>query len=200
MTLTISPPKFDMAGDSPVAVEVRKRRLQLMSRKSRPDFTARMRSWLAEARADFGFEKTLGITYVKRLRRWKQAGYRVEIVYLRLRSTQLALRRIAARVHQDGHNVPRKDVIRRFKRGWDNFEGVPFVGGFLGGVREFGSQPTAIGTRTMKAKISTRKHEHFATGVGRALRRAAKDAQKVARMYGTPIYVWEGGKVVAKKP
>jgi hypothetical protein len=52
----------------------------------------------------------------------------------------------------------------------------------------------------MKAKGSTRKHEHFATGVGRALRRAAKDAQKVARMYGTPLYVWENGKVVAKKP
>ena len=37
----------------------------------------------------------------------------------------------------------------------------------------------------------------FAAGVGRALRRAAKDAQKTARMYGTPIYVWEKGKVVA---
>ena len=40
----------------------------------------------------------------------------------------------------------------------------------------------------------------FAAGVGRALRRAAKDAQKTARMYGTPIYVWEKGKVDAKKP
>jgi hypothetical protein len=27
--------------------------------------------------------------------------------------------------------------------------------------------------------------------VGRALRRAAKDAQKTAGMSGTPIYVWE---------
>jgi hypothetical protein len=51
----------------------------------------------------------------------------------------------------------------------------------------------------MKVRRSSRKPEHFATGVGRALRRAAKDAQKVARMYGTPIYVWENGKVVAKK-
>jgi hypothetical protein len=32
------------------------------------------------------------------------------------------------------------------------------------------------------------------------VRRAAKDAQKTARMYGTPLYVWENGKVVAKKP
>ncbi len=40
----------------------------------------------------------------------------------------------------------------------------------------------------------------FAAGVGRALHRAAKDARKTARMYGTPLYVWENGKVVAKKP
>ncbi len=46
----------------------------------------------------------------------------------------------------------------------------------------------------------TRGAESFAAGVGRALRRAAKDARKTARMYGTPIYVWENGKVVAKKP
>jgi len=80
---------------------------------------------LAESRVDFAFETTLsGLTYVRRLQRWKQAGYRVEIVYLRLRSTQLALRRIAARVRQGGHDVPRSDVVRRFKRGWENFESV----------------------------------------------------------------------------
>jgi len=34
----------------------------------------------------------------------------------------------------------------------------------------------------------------------KALRRAAKAARKVARMYGTPIYIWRDGKVVALKP
>jgi hypothetical protein len=52
----------------------------------------------------------------------------------------------------------------------------------------------------MKATTRVRKPESFAAGVGRALRRAAKAARKSARMYGTPIYVSEGGKVVAKKP
>jgi hypothetical protein len=51
-----------------------------------------------------------------------------------------------------------------------------------------------------KARAMPTRTPSFATGVGRALRRAAKDAQKTARMYGTPIYVWEKGKVVAKKP
>jgi predicted ABC-type ATPase len=57
-----------------------------------------------------------------RLKRWKAAGYRIEIVYLRISSPQLALRRIAARVKQGGHNVPRRDVLRRFTRSRNNFE------------------------------------------------------------------------------
>jgi predicted ABC-type ATPase len=79
-------------------------------------------SRLVKARENFAFESTLsGRTYLQLLKRWKTAGYRVEIVFLSLPSVQLALQRIAARVHQGGHNVPRADVIRRFKRSWDNF-------------------------------------------------------------------------------
>ncbi len=78
---------------------------------------------LAKARADFAFETTLsGLGYVGRLQQWKAAGYRIEIIFLRLHSPLLALRRIAARVKQGGHNVPRADVLRRFVRGWDNFQ------------------------------------------------------------------------------
>jgi predicted ABC-type ATPase len=78
---------------------------------------------LAKARADFAFESTLsGRTYVQRLESWRRAGYRVEIVYLKLKSPQLALHRVAARVRQGGHNVPRADVLRRYARGLRNFE------------------------------------------------------------------------------
>ena len=80
---------------------------------------------LAAERMDFAFETTFsGFTYVRRLQTWKQAGYRIEMVYLRLRSVQLALRRIAARVRQGGHDVPRADVVRRFSRGWRNFQRI----------------------------------------------------------------------------
>jgi predicted ABC-type ATPase len=78
---------------------------------------------LANNGNDFAFESTLsGLGYVSRLKRWKAAGRRIEIVYLRISSPQLALRRIAARVKQGGHNVPRRDVLRRFTRSWNNFE------------------------------------------------------------------------------
>jgi hypothetical protein len=43
---------------------------------------------LATERADFAFETTLsGRTYVRRIEAWKRAGYRVEIVFLRLDSS-----------------------------------------------------------------------------------------------------------------
>jgi ABC-type branched-subunit amino acid transport system ATPase component len=99
---------------------------------------------LAVERADFAFETTFsGLTYVRRLQAWKQAGY-----------------------------------------------------------RRFRPCTTIIGEKSVKAKRRTKasRPQSFAAGVGRALRRAAKDAQKTARMYGTPLYVWENGKVVAKKP
>lgn len=77
---------------------------------------------LAEARQDFAFETTLsGRTYLRLIRRWKTNGYRIQIVFLSLSSVDLALQRIAARVKQGGHNVPRADVIRRFDRSWNNF-------------------------------------------------------------------------------
>jgi len=80
---------------------------------------------LAAERANFAFETTLsGLGYARRMLGWKRAGYRVEMVYLKLKSSRLALRRIAVRVREGGHDVPRADVVRRFARGWVNFEHV----------------------------------------------------------------------------
>lgn len=61
---------------------------------------------------------------MRRMRAWKRAGYRIEIVYLRLQSSRLALRRIALRVREGGQDVPKPDVVRRFSRGWGNFKRV----------------------------------------------------------------------------
>jgi hypothetical protein len=52
----------------------------------------------------------------------------------------------------------------------------------------------------MKTATRKRSTKALSQAVGRALRRSAKAARKTAKMYGTPIYVWENGKVVAKKP
>lgn len=78
---------------------------------------------LASAREDFSFETTMsGLTYLGRIRKWKASGYRMELVFLKLPTVEMALDRVAQRVRQGGHHVPAADVRRRFKRGWRNFE------------------------------------------------------------------------------
>ena len=52
----------------------------------------------------------------------------------------------------------------------------------------------------MKTTTGKKPTNRFATAVGRALRRAGQAARKTARAHGTPIYVWQDGKVVAQKP
>ena len=80
---------------------------------------------LAGARLDFAFESTLsGRKHASRLRAWKREDYEIQIVFLTLASPELALRRIAARILQGGHDIPHADVLRRFQRSWDNFVGI----------------------------------------------------------------------------
>lgn len=77
---------------------------------------------LAHAKTNFAFETTLsGHSYLPLLKRWKVEGYRIEVIYLRLSSPSLSLERIAERVKQGGHDIPRATVLRRFERGWKNF-------------------------------------------------------------------------------
>lgn len=52
----------------------------------------------------------------------------------------------------------------------------------------------------MKLSKVKSKPSELAKEVGKALRRAAKQARKIAKMHGTPIYYSEGGKVIAAKP
>ena len=52
----------------------------------------------------------------------------------------------------------------------------------------------------MKRRVISRQAKEFTDRVGRALRRAARDARKTARIFGTPVYVCKDGKVVAEKP
>jgi hypothetical protein len=51
-----------------------------------------------------------------------------------------------------------------------------------------------------KTKKSSKTNDAFVAAVGRALRKSARTARRVARMHGTPVYIWKDGKVVAEKP
>ncbi|WP_420447683.1 AAA family ATPase [Candidatus Palauibacter sp.] len=81
----------------------------------------RMESCAANG-SDFAFETTLsGRAYVRRLMRWREQGYRIGMIYLRLPSAQHVVRRVAQRVSEGGHDIPEPVARRRFERSWRHF-------------------------------------------------------------------------------
>ena len=75
-----------------------------------------------ESGVDFGFETTMsGVTYLKYFRILEKKGYKINIFFLWIPSSQLAVVRIKDRVAQGGHNVPIEDVKRRFGRSINKF-------------------------------------------------------------------------------
>ena len=73
----------------------------------------------------FAFETTLaGLGYVRRIRRWRSAGYAVKLIYLPLATPEEAIMRVEQRVRQGGHRIPEDVVSRRFRRSVANFRHV----------------------------------------------------------------------------
>lgn len=70
----------------------------------------------------FAFETTLsGLLYMRLIPEWQQQGYFVKLFYATLRSADLAVERVAARVALGGHNIPEDVIRRRFAASWRNF-------------------------------------------------------------------------------
>ena len=72
-------------------------------------------------RVDFGFETTLaGRGYLRLIRRLRDNGWRIEMVYLALPDPEMARQRVAERVAHGGHHIPDHDIERRFFRSLRN--------------------------------------------------------------------------------
>lgn len=70
----------------------------------------------------FAFETTLsGSSYLRHIKRWRQEGYWVTLIFLSLPSADFAVERVASRVEQGGHHIPEEVIRRRFGSGLDNF-------------------------------------------------------------------------------
>ncbi|MBL9001082.1 MAG: AAA family ATPase [Phycisphaerae bacterium] len=77
---------------------------------------------LAAERADFAFETTMSSrTFAPWLAGLRSSGYMIHIVFMWLRSPELALRRVRRRVREGGHDVPEGVIRRRYTRGARNF-------------------------------------------------------------------------------
>jgi len=64
-----------------------------------------------------------GRSYLKLIRRLQKEGWHVELVYLALPNVEMSRLRVAERVAHGGHNIPLKDIIRRFPKSLKNLLG-----------------------------------------------------------------------------
>ena len=77
---------------------------------------------LAKKGEDFAFETTMSSrSFVPLLRRLESEDYVMTLVYVWLRSADLAVQRVAERVRRGGHSIPEAEVRRRYERGLANF-------------------------------------------------------------------------------
>jgi predicted ABC-type ATPase len=101
------------AGLSPLAPE---RELVAASRIFLQEIEERI-----EKREDFAFETTLaGRTYLRLIERLRHDGWLVELIFLALPSVEMSKLRVAERVAHGGHNIPLRDIERRFPRSLHN--------------------------------------------------------------------------------
>jgi len=76
---------------------------------------------LALERENFAFESTLAArSHLPRLSRLQNSGYEFHLVFLWLRSVELAIERVAQRVRNGGHSIPTDIIRRRYHRGLTN--------------------------------------------------------------------------------
>lgn len=69
----------------------------------------------------FAFETTLATrSYVKLVQQAQKRGYFVTLLFFSLASPEQAVKRVAQRVSQGGHNIPTEVIFRRYENGLSN--------------------------------------------------------------------------------
>lgn len=77
---------------------------------------------LLNSEKSFAIETTLsGKNHIKTIKKAKDLGYFVVLIYSYLDNPTLCENRIKIRVLNGGHDIPKGDIIRRFHRSKENF-------------------------------------------------------------------------------
>ncbi len=78
-------------------------------------------NYLLEKGEDFAFETTLSArSFVSFIKKAKEQGYKITLVFVWLESVELAKQRVAERVKRGGHNIEADVIERRYKAGLKN--------------------------------------------------------------------------------
>jgi predicted ABC-type ATPase len=113
---------------------------------------ARLRE-LAANRESFAFESTLASrTFAPWLMGLREQGFEVHVLYVWLRTPELGVRRVKARLRRGGHGIPEDVVRQRYGRSGDEpLAAVRTAGRNVEGVRQLGERAAA--RRARRARV-----------------------------------------------
>ncbi|PZV80994.1 putative ABC-type ATPase [Algoriphagus aquaeductus] len=124
---------------------------------------------LIEKEEDFAFETTLATkSYLSFIRKAKQAGYFVSLVFFWLESPELAIERVKKRVAEGGHHIPESVVRRRYQRGIENlfklfFNEVDYLAIFDNSK----TAPELIAEKKFRVKVANSEKFNFLKSFGK---------------------------------
>lgn len=113
-------PLYDSLNADEIAVGLAPMHPESVSLKASKLMIIRLKELLG-TRKNFAFETTAsGTNYIKHLKNAKECGYIINLIFLWLASPCDAVKRVAQRVKQGGHNIPEDTIIRRYFSGLNN--------------------------------------------------------------------------------
>ncbi len=73
-----------------------------------------------EERTDQVKTTLAGRSYLKLIKRLQLANWEIKLIYLALSNVEMSKKRVEERVLHGGHNIPNKDIERRYPRSLNN--------------------------------------------------------------------------------
>lgn len=111
---------------------------------------------LLAADETFSIETTLATrSYSELVKRAHEKGYKVTLLYFWLSSPELAVERVARRVSEGGHNIPKDVIYRRYEKGLKNLFDIfiPIVDSWM--IVDNGVEPREIIAKGTKNQMKT---------------------------------------------
>lgn len=111
---------------------------------------------LLTADETFSIETTLATrSYSELVKRAQEKGYKVTLLYFWLSSPELAVERVARRVSEGGHNIPKDVIYRRYEKGLKNLFDIfiPIVDSWM--IVDNGVEPREVIAKGTKAGMET---------------------------------------------
>jgi predicted ABC-type ATPase len=116
--------KIDYLGADEIAASIDKKVNENIELKAGKIFFRRLEEYLVSGKSVI-IESTLSGTGLSRqLEKFKENGFTIHLVYVFLDDFAICKKRISGRVKKGGHNVPEKDIERRFYRSFINFRKI----------------------------------------------------------------------------